>query len=84
MKQKHKKCRKGIHHSTYNANLNWQQYAELCGFTSEAEILSCLYHTMSSTRIADLIGVTSKTVLNRLDKLGVKKRPRGGNRVYTS
>lgn len=57
---------------------SWQQLADTLGFRTEEEMLRSLYSTMSIGEMASRLGYSNNNVRNRLVKLGIPLRKRGG------
>ena len=56
----------------------WHERAVEQGFTSEPEMLTCLYADMTPTPISDFFDCSPMTIKNRMRKHGIERRGPGG------
>jgi len=56
----------------------WDRVAVENGFSSEKEMWKTIYPTTFTFELAAMFDVSTITILNRVKKCGIKRRPRGG------
>jgi hypothetical protein len=64
--------------SELRPKIDWQSMADRLGYADKDSMIVTLYSKIGAPTIAAFLGVDQNSILDRLQRLGIAKRPRGG------
>jgi len=64
--------------SELRPKIPWKEIAETLGYCDRDEMLIDLYKILGIKPLADKLGVHRNSISDRLHRIGIKLRPRGG------